>query len=95
MSMTRRSFVGTAVAGAAVTASANGAMQDRAKPDQEKAAMKSAGSQAAAPAKLKGHIKQSVCRWCYQKMPLDELAQNAAAMGIVAVDLLQDRKSVV
>ena len=49
--------------------------------------------QPGAPAKLgraivKGRIKQSVCRWCYQKMPLDELAREAAKMGIVAVDLI-------
>jgi len=38
----------------------------------------------------KGRLKQSVCRWCYRDMPLEELAANAAAMGLVAVDLLDE-----
>jgi hydroxypyruvate isomerase len=52
---------------------------------------------ASIPAVLKGeepiarkkNIRQSVCRWCYQKMPLDELCVSAAGMGLVGVDLLQ------
>jgi hydroxypyruvate isomerase len=38
----------------------------------------------------KGRLKQSVCRWCYRDMPLEELAAHAAAMGLVAVDLLDE-----
>ena len=37
----------------------------------------------------KKRIKQSVCRWCYQKIPLDELCASAAQMGLMGVDLLQ------
>jgi len=37
----------------------------------------------------KGAIRQSVCRWCYAKMPLDQLCAAAAAMGLKAIDLLQ------
>lgn len=36
----------------------------------------------------KGRIKQSVSRWCYQKIPLDELSQRSAEMGLKAIDLL-------
>ena len=36
-----------------------------------------------------GRLKQSVCRWCYGKMPLDELAQHAASLGLVGIDLLK------
>lgn len=36
----------------------------------------------------KGRIKQSVSRWCYQKIPLDELCQRSAEMGMKAIDLL-------
>jgi len=36
----------------------------------------------------KGRIKQSVSRWCYQKIPLEELCAAAAKMGLKAVDLL-------
>jgi hydroxypyruvate isomerase len=37
----------------------------------------------------KGRIHQSVCRWCYAKIPLDQLAESAANMGLRGVDLLQ------
>jgi len=41
------------------------------------------------PIARKKNIRQSVCRWCYQKIPLDELCVSAAGMGLVGVDLLQ------
>jgi len=34
-------------------------------------------------------IRQSVSRWCYPHMTLDELAASAATMGLVGVDLLK------
>ncbi|MEK6700744.1 MAG: TIM barrel protein [Planctomycetota bacterium] len=37
---------------------------------------------------LKGNIKQSVCRWCFGGMKLDELARNAAQIGLKSVELL-------
>jgi hydroxypyruvate isomerase len=40
------------------------------------------------PPNRKGRIKQSVSRWCYQKIPLEELCAAAAKMGLKAVDLL-------
>jgi len=39
---------------------------------------------------LKGRLKQSACRWCYRNIPLDELAQAAAAIGLKGIDLLND-----
>src|SRR5579884_4245830 len=33
-------------------------------------------------------IHQSVARWCYQKIPLDDLCRAGAAMGLVGIDLL-------
>ena len=35
-----------------------------------------------------GRLKQSVCRWCYAKVPLREFCQSVAAMGLTAIDLL-------
>src|SRR5450432_2208457 len=40
------------------------------------------------PAKLKGRIHQSVCRWCYGKIALDDLCTAGKEMGLVAIDLL-------
>jgi hydroxypyruvate isomerase len=37
----------------------------------------------------KGRLKQSVCRWCYGKIPLDELGSAASRMGLVGIDLLK------
>jgi hydroxypyruvate isomerase len=35
-----------------------------------------------------GRLKQSVARWCYSKISLDDLCKNCAAMGIVGIDLV-------
>ncbi len=35
-----------------------------------------------------GRIKQSVCRWCYGKISLDDLCVAAKRMGLVGIDLL-------
>jgi hydroxypyruvate isomerase len=37
---------------------------------------------------VKGNIKQSVCRWCYGKIPLDQLAAAAKRLGYRSVELL-------
>ncbi|GAB2465015.1 hydroxypyruvate isomerase [Hymenobacter qilianensis] len=37
---------------------------------------------------LKNNIKQSVCRWCFQDMPLDQLCAAAKEMGIKGIDLV-------
>src|SRR6202790_5175209 len=42
--------------------------------------------------KTKGRIRQSVSRWCYEKMPLNELCENGAAMGLKAIDLLTEEE---
>lgn len=37
---------------------------------------------------VKGNIKQSVCRWCFGKTPLDKLAAEAARIGYKSIELL-------
>ena len=44
------------------------------------------------PPPLKGRLKQSVCRWCYAKIPLPELCKAAADMGLTAMDLLTEKE---
>jgi hydroxypyruvate isomerase len=44
---------------------------------------------AGTPVARKGNIKQSVSRWCYQKIALDDLCVASAQMGLKAIDLLQ------
>jgi hydroxypyruvate isomerase len=40
----------------------------------------------------KGRLKQSVCKWCYRDMSLEDLSRNAAEMGIVSIDLLTEEE---
>jgi len=40
------------------------------------------------PHRPRGNIKQSVCRWCYDRVPLDQLAEAAARIGYKSVELL-------
>src|SRR6266705_6772592 len=42
----------------------------------------------AAPTKRKGNIRQSVSRWCYQKIPIEQLCEYAVQIGLKGIDLL-------
>jgi len=35
-----------------------------------------------------GRLNQSVCKWCFSKMSVEELAVQVAALGMVGIDLL-------
>lgn len=41
------------------------------------------------PVARKGRIRQSVSRWCYEKIPLDKLSEYSASIGLKGVDLLK------
>jgi hydroxypyruvate isomerase len=69
--LTRRSLLKSALAGAAATGTGFLRTED------------------VPVAKRKGRIRQSVCRWCYGKMSVDELSAYAARIGLKGVDLLQ------
>jgi hydroxypyruvate isomerase len=43
----------------------------------------------AAPTVRKGRIHQSVSRWCYEAIAMDEFCQKAAALGLEGIDLLE------
>ncbi len=47
-------------------------------------------AQAARPAATPsaGRLKQSLARWCYAKIPIDDLCRAAAGMGITGMDLV-------
>ena len=45
-----------------------------------------ASSPSAAP--LKGRLKQSVSRWCYEKYSLDDLSKAAVRIGLKGIDLI-------
>jgi hydroxypyruvate isomerase len=35
----------------------------------------------------RARLKQSVCRWCYHKIPLAEFCRGVANLGLTAMDL--------
>jgi hydroxypyruvate isomerase len=39
----------------------------------------------------KGRLKQSVSRWCYEKIPMPEFCRAVADMGLTAIDLLPQK----
>ena len=43
----------------------------------------------AAPVARKNRIRQSAARWCYEKIPLDDLCSAGAGMGLQGIDLLK------
>ncbi len=40
------------------------------------------------PAMWKGRINHSVCRWCYNDIPLEQFCQDVKDLGIPAIDLI-------
>jgi len=46
----------------------------------------------APPVARKGRIRQSACQWCYSKIPLDQLLQYAASIGLKGIDLLKPQE---
>ena len=38
-----------------------------------------------------GRLKHSVSRWCYGKIPLDDLCEAAKGIGYKAIDLLDEK----
>jgi hydroxypyruvate isomerase len=45
-------------------------------------------AEAASGAALKGRINHSVCKWCYDKIPLETLCQAGKEMGLQSIELL-------
>lgn len=39
----------------------------------------------------KGKLNQSVCKWCYNKLSLEEMCQEAVKLGLVGIDLLEPK----
>jgi hydroxypyruvate isomerase len=72
IAMTRRGLATGAAAGLGLIASGLG------------------GVAAAAPARVieRGRIHQSVCKWCYPKLSVEELCAAAKALGLESVELL-------
>src|ERR1700758_1131915 len=73
---TRRTFLKSSLAAAIATGTAN---------SQETASL----PETKAPTPRKGRIHQSVSRWCYKNIPLDQLCQASTEMGLKGIDLLE------
>jgi hydroxypyruvate isomerase len=42
--------------------------------------------------KPNGRLKQSICRWCYEKIPLETLAAEGAKIGYSSIELLTPKE---
>jgi len=38
-----------------------------------------------------GRLKQSVCRWCYEKIPLPDFCSAVKGLGLTAIDLIEEK----
>jgi hydroxypyruvate isomerase len=83
--MDRRTFLGNCVATAGVGGLLGSAAAQAPAAPPTSPAPAPTPSPAGAP---RPRLKQSVCRWCFSGMPLDELCRHAAAMGYRSVELL-------
>jgi hydroxypyruvate isomerase len=54
-----------------------------------KAAEKSTGAASTKDAKAMGEVNHSVCKWCYPKIALEDLAKSAKEIGLSSIELLQ------
>jgi hydroxypyruvate isomerase len=75
--LSRRSALGKITGGAAVLAAASSLSH------------RLTAADIAGGAKLKGRINHSVCKWCYNSIPLEEFCQAAKDIGLQSVELLE------
>lgn len=75
--LSRRAVLAAAAAGGAIAVS--GTARNALRAEETKQRSTDATS---------GRLNQSVCKWCFPKMTVAELAAEAAAMGMVGIDLL-------
>ncbi len=81
VSISRRSFgLRAATAGVIATATAAGAVVP----------IQALHANAQVDAK-KGRIKQSVCKWCYGALSLEQMCVEAVKLGLVGIDLLEPK----
>ncbi|HEX2099012.1 MAG TPA: hydroxypyruvate isomerase, partial [Candidatus Synoicihabitans sp.] len=48
-----------------------------------------AAAEASLPQDLKGRVRHSACRWCYNKIPLEELCAAARDIGLESIELVE------
>ena len=85
--MERRTFIGAGLA--ASGALLGGAASEALGADDSSAAAARPGEAADRELVVRGSIKQSVCRWCYQKLTVAQLAAGAKRIGLRSVELLE------
>jgi hydroxypyruvate isomerase len=74
--ISRRSVLRTLTGGAAAVAAA------KLTPELQAA-------DAASSSKLKGRVNHSACKWCYDKIPLEDFCKSAKEIGLQSVELLE------
>src|SRR3569623_1408950 len=74
--ISRRTALGRVVGGASVLAAANLSHRIQA-------------AETALGSKLKNRVNHSVCKWCYQAIPLEDICNSAKEIGLQSVELLE------
>lgn len=82
----RRLIQGTVAGSVLASLSSTGFSQTNAPPTPPAAA---SVAKEGPPIPRKGRIKQSVSRWCYQKIAMDDLCAYSAHIGLKGIDLLK------
>jgi hydroxypyruvate isomerase len=80
--LTRREALAAAAAALSAGAGALGTLHAQ--------APAAAAAKPQARAVTKGRLKQSVSRWCYQRIPMPDFCKAVAEMGLTAIDLLEE-----
>jgi hydroxypyruvate isomerase len=83
--LTRREAL-TAAAAAALALGATGL----GKVDAQAQAPAAPATKPQVRAVTKGRLKQSVSRWCYQRIPMPDFCKAVSEMGLTAIDLLEE-----
>jgi hydroxypyruvate isomerase len=73
----RRKLIKNMIAGSAVLAAGNQLLSSYAPKSKSEDSLE-----------LKGNINHSVCRWCYDSIPLETFCQNVKEIGLPAIDLV-------
>ena len=82
--MNRREFIATSIGAVAVGSASAIVSSDQ---TQTTSTSRPTGS-----GPLKARLKQSVCRWCYGKIALEDLCKAAAEIGLKSVELLGEKE---
>ncbi len=85
----RRQALKNLALGSAVLGTAGVSYSCQPENSSEGSALAEADAATEQPYQLKGNIKHSVCRWCYNDIPLETFLEQCKEIGLASVELLE------